>query len=275
MPEDSDAEVVHSEASTDEKDQTTVSTVVETTDSGLAKNNTKTQDIESQYGFRSVHSSVSRSNLPGLDLETAVGKEYAVGAHSLKLNNRFFNQALAYMMRGDIVRQIGEERDGCFKIEIISSSNPKNIGKIGFVSKKYLTETDVSGGNEVQTPSENTQTDTHNDTPAIIPQKPDGIVSQEAKITTPPTRVVSVDTPFQTAIGSYYTVNFRGVCSVVGDTSEGQRVELDPGDILKQVSEVNTANGCVSMLVVGAQKEESHQSTINICSEDIVTPLIK
>lgn len=256
--------------------QHTSGSVVETTDSGLAKNNSKPSGVESQYGFKTVHSSVSRSNLPGLNLETAIGKEYAVGVHSLKLNNRFFNQALAYMMRGDVVRQIGEDKDGCFKVEIVSSSNPKNIGKIGFVSKKYLTNVDISEGHSVEKPSENTSTDTRNDIPAIVPQKPNtGVMSQEAQITIPPIKTVSVDMPFQTAVGSYYTVNFRGVCSTLSDDSGERRVELDPGDILKQVSEVNTANGCVSMIVVGAQKEENHQSTITVCSEDMVTPLVK
>ena len=78
---------------------------------------------------------------PGLHLETKVWKIFEVGVEMLKLNNVNFDVKLWLMHRWDSLKQITAETEhGCFMIEILHSKNKKNIGKKGYVCKKYLRE---------------------------------------------------------------------------------------------------------------------------------------
>jgi len=92
---------------------------------------------------------IQYSNYPGISLETSVGKEFQIGVHALKLNNKYFNETLGYMMKGDKVKQLqAENAKGCFEVEIITAQNTENIWKTGYVCKKYLqdlTSENVSG----------------------------------------------------------------------------------------------------------------------------------
>ncbi len=86
---------------------------------------------------------LKESSYPGINLETKIGKQYKIGVHSLKLNNAYFNKTLAYMMKGDRVKQRTEENSyGCFQVEVLSGK--KNVGKIGYVCKKYLEEDTIN-----------------------------------------------------------------------------------------------------------------------------------
>jgi hypothetical protein len=71
---------------------------------------------------------IQYSNYPGISLETSVGKEFQIGVHALKLNNKYFNETLGYMMKGDKVKQLqAENAKGCFEVEIITAQNTENI----------------------------------------------------------------------------------------------------------------------------------------------------
>ena len=81
------------------------------------------------------------SDYPGVNLKTEIGKDFEIWVHSLKLNNAYFNETLAYMKRGDRVKQLTNENvHGCFMIEILDANNENNIWKTGYVCKKYLQE---------------------------------------------------------------------------------------------------------------------------------------
>jgi len=85
---------------------------------------------------------------PGMNLETAIGKEFEVGVHSLKLNNKYFNETLGYIMQGDSLKQLSSENSyGCFEVEVLAAKNTANTGKTWYVCKKYLQ--DVQNENEV------------------------------------------------------------------------------------------------------------------------------
>jgi hypothetical protein len=78
---------------------------------------------------------------PWIDLDTKIGNSYEIWVHSLKLNNKYFNETLAYMLQGDSVKQLSEENSyGCFEVEILNSVLTHNIGKTWYVCKKYLKE---------------------------------------------------------------------------------------------------------------------------------------
>lgn len=87
---------------------------------------------------------------PGENIETQVGKEYEIWVYSLKLNNKYFNETLGYMFKGDRIVQLGEENAyWCFEVEVLSAENTDNIGKVGYVCKKYLSDTSASTQQEV------------------------------------------------------------------------------------------------------------------------------
>ena len=76
---------------------------------------------------------------PGLNLVTWVGKHFEVGVHMLKLNNAYFNVKLALMNKWDRLKQLTTENSyGCFMIEVVAAKNHHNVGKKGYVCKKYL-----------------------------------------------------------------------------------------------------------------------------------------
>lgn len=111
-------------------------------DANLVKNTWSDQSSDNDIANISKYApEVLKTDIvyPGINLETQPGKKFEVGVHSLKLNNKYFNETLAYMLKGDIVRQITSENAyGCFEVELMTSALKKNIGKTGYVCKKYL-----------------------------------------------------------------------------------------------------------------------------------------
>lgn len=96
---------------------------------------------EQQYYISEYLTEPKTQKLPGVNLETKIGNTYAVAVHSLKLNNKYFNETLGYLMKGDTLRQITPENSyGCFAVEVLESSHATNSGKKGFVCKKWLEE---------------------------------------------------------------------------------------------------------------------------------------
>jgi hypothetical protein len=91
--------------------------------SGIAASNANIQ----KYAPEILSSSAM---YPGIDLETEIGKQFEIGVHSLKLNNMYFNDTLAYMMQGDSIKQLTTENSyGCFEVKITDSQLARNIGK--------------------------------------------------------------------------------------------------------------------------------------------------
>ena len=72
-------------------------------------------------------------------VSTKIGDIHSVAATQLKLNNKAFNTALTVMNKGDKLEQIGNENThGCFQVRILTSKVANDIGKVGYVCKKYL-----------------------------------------------------------------------------------------------------------------------------------------
>ena len=89
----------------------------------IVKNTSGTSQLMTPY----------EEKFPGTDLETQIGKSYEIWVHALKLNNKYFNQTLAYMSRGDRVTQLTQENShGCFMVEV------EKTWKNWYVCKKYL-----------------------------------------------------------------------------------------------------------------------------------------
>jgi hypothetical protein len=108
--------------------------VMKKSNSGIAASNANIQ----KYAPEILSSSAM---YPGIDLETEIGKQFEIGVHSLKLNNMYFNDTLAYMMQGDSIKQLTTENSyGCFEVKITDSQLARNIGKTWYVCKKYLRE---------------------------------------------------------------------------------------------------------------------------------------
>lgn len=103
-----------------------------------------------QYS-KEIQDSESKLVYPGLDLKTKIGKEFEVGVHMLKLNNANFDVKLALMNHGDRLKQLTKETQyGCFMIEVVDAKNRANIGKKGFVCKKYLQEASATKQSNTQ-----------------------------------------------------------------------------------------------------------------------------
>ena len=117
----------------------------------------------SQYSL--PKKTVEKNMYPWMNLKTAIGKEFQVGVHTLKLNNAYFNTTLAYMSHGDRLKQLTSENSyGCFQIEILSAKRNYNVGKKGYVCKKYLKnvgDTTPAANVSAATPS-TTPMQTHN-----------------------------------------------------------------------------------------------------------------
>lgn len=63
--------------------------------------------------------------------------QYTVIVHSLRLNNRYFNETLWYLMQGDIVKQVSTKNSfWCFEVEVLSSNTAYK--QMWFVCEKYL-----------------------------------------------------------------------------------------------------------------------------------------
>lgn len=123
------------------------------TQENLVKDTKETQiSSETAYAVQTYAPEIYAQPIsyPGENIETQVGKEYEIWVHSLKLNNKYFNETLGYMMKGDRIVQLGEENAyGCFEVEILAAENTDNIGKVGYVCKKYLSDTNASTQQEV------------------------------------------------------------------------------------------------------------------------------
>ncbi|MCD5375096.1 hypothetical protein LR010_01425, partial [Candidatus Gracilibacteria bacterium] len=94
---------------------------------------------------------LGHSNMyPGINLETQVGMELEIGVHSLKLNNKYFNETLGYLMKGDSLTQLTQENNfGCFQVEVTNSTYSHNVGKTGYVCKKYLQAPEQTKNNTI------------------------------------------------------------------------------------------------------------------------------
>lgn len=129
----------------DEKDEAKESFVAGEQELSSEKNLMKdTNIVESVNNIELINTyapEINAQDYPGVDLETEIGKEFEIGVFSLKLNNAYFNETLAYMLRGDRVKQLTQENvRGCFMVEITKSQNPENTWKTWYVCKKYLQE---------------------------------------------------------------------------------------------------------------------------------------
>lgn len=77
------------------------------------------------------------------------GKNYYVWVYSLKLNNKYFNETLAYLRKWDKIEKVWTENSKwCFKVNVLSSYNNVNKWKKWYVCKKYLSETIVDSFNK-------------------------------------------------------------------------------------------------------------------------------
>lgn len=138
--EDASNENVEQGVETDDKNQNLVK------DTQVKEVSATTQNAIETYAPEILSHKVE-IDYPGLDLETEVGNEYEVWVYSLKLNNKFFNETLWYMMQGDVVKQLTQENSfGCFEVEVLSAKNEDNVWKNGYVCKKYLSESSDSNG---------------------------------------------------------------------------------------------------------------------------------
>ncbi|NDK09472.1 hypothetical protein GW846_01700 [Candidatus Gracilibacteria bacterium] len=179
-------------------------------------------------------------NYPGTSLKTFVGKQFKVGVHSLRLNNVYFNETLAFMFEGDRVEQLTPENSyGCFKIKIISSSTTQNNGSMGYVCKKYLKDT--TGGN-VNTP-----------------------VQKEIKKNVQSEQKVQEEVKYsgmQTQIGDIIMVN---VDNVSFDNGE---IKLQKGDSVDQMTKLDSA-GCFIGRVFTAKIASSLEQVAKMCMSEL------
>lgn len=132
-----------------------------------------------------THYSIPDADLPGNAIVPEVGKQYSVGVSSLKLNNKAFTQALAYLQKADTLEQIGAANTrGCFEVKVLSSYNAKNIGKTGYVCKKYLEESSLD--TQAVQPNTSAEQTVVSETTSLYPQTQIGdiisIASPEARI---------------------------------------------------------------------------------------------
>jgi len=174
-------------------------------------------------------------HLPGVDLETAIGKSFQVGVHSLRINNSNFSQKLGYLMMGDTITQLTSENSyGCFMMRVDDSRVASSVGKEGYVCKKYLTETSddtiVSGDPIVVE-------DTHSSVLSVE------TIDQE-----------STTTELRTNIGDLIILSkhlpFAGTI-------------LAPGDTIDQMSE--GANGCFTAHVFAAADASNKWKVGTVC----------
>lgn len=189
-----------------------------------------TASVESQYAFQHVEA----IELPGVNLVTEVGKTFEIGVHSLKLNNKYFNQTLGYMLEGDTVKQLTEENSrGCFQVEVTSSKTTTNTGKIGYVCKKYLTEAGAKTLDEEE----------------IIPD---------------------VVTHAEDVVGEslYYT---PVISIALKDATYTENITvMETTDVLRQISAENE-DGCFQVRIVGSNIESNHFLEGYVCHAS-VTP---
>lgn len=251
------------------------SVVVSSNTAGLSKNTPYIKPVESQYKFKMVDSKPTKKhrNLPGINLETKVGKNYEVGVHSLKLNNRYFNQTLAYMMEGDVVQQISEAKNGIFKVQILKSSIARNVGKQGFVSKKYLRDTNYQGGQvEISTPSEDTaMTDTYTTQPSNTSNNSNTSTVNNNSNTTNNNTTTSSQEPVVTTTQNDTVEYFNPTSAMTLKDAAGNEVTLmGQSDVLRKTGPEN-ANGCFQVRIVGSNYCDNHGKVGYVCRGQLNT----
>lgn len=66
-----------------------------------------------------------------------IGSRFHVATHSLRLNNKYFDKTLWYLMSWDELIQISERNTyGCFKVDVVMSSTAE--GAQGYVCERFL-----------------------------------------------------------------------------------------------------------------------------------------
>jgi len=157
----------------DKKQDTIVSTgddlIVIKEDTNLVKETSSEISLSDKENIRLYAPEIlaPEVKLPGVNLETQIGKSYSVWVHSLKLNNKYFNTTLWYLMRGDTITQTTVENSyGCFEVLVDNSVHASNNGKTWYVCKKWLTE---KSGDESSV----------NNAPKVVVQTP---VSEESSV---------------------------------------------------------------------------------------------
>jgi len=168
--------------------------------------------------------------LPGVHLETEIGKIFEVGVYSLKLNNKLFTQKLGYLMKGDSLKQLSSENNyGCFQVEVLDSSVDVNTWKIGYVCKKYLTES-----SDIES-EEKTEEDT-----VVLPEWP--LFLEHTEI--------------------WDIIEVKKSDITFGD------IILDIGDMLDQMSDLDS-QACFTARVHSSSRVESIWKTAKICNRDL------
>lgn len=103
----------------------------------LVKDTGNEESVNIDYSYAPEVKNNYEMNLPGYNLETAIGNRYELAVKSLKLNNKYFNETLWYLSNWDIVTQISAENSyGCFEVTV-----EKNA-KQGYVCKKWFIKAD-------------------------------------------------------------------------------------------------------------------------------------
>lgn len=236
---DSDASFVEEEKDawkmmdvTKNKESRTSDVVSEDPNAGLVKNTGKTTTKPIDNRFKHI----GAIEFPGTDLESFIGKKYAIWVYSLKLNNAYFNETLAYMMEWDIVEQITKENAyGCFKVKISDSVISNNNGKQGYVCKKYLMD-------------------------VVVPQETiEQGKSEKSSMETP----VSIETP-----ANYYTPN--GQLYLQDERFSQKLTVMDDTEVLKQIGDKDI-NGCFKVRIVGSSEEHCTNVGLEgyVCEEDV------
>lgn len=126
------------------------SLIVKATEPGTTSQNLNLQKNTSGMKTSSypVHKYLSETlsyELPWVNLETKIGKNFEIWVHSLKINNYNFTEKLGYLMKWDILKQLSKENNyWCFEMEVLKSKIASSVWKKWFVCKKYLSETKES-----------------------------------------------------------------------------------------------------------------------------------
>ena len=170
--------------------KTVVESKVQNIGGNMSKNSgTQTMLVNASSAYmhqypQEVQDTDSEMKYPGLNLKTAIGKEFEVGVHMLKLNNANFSVKLALMNHGDRLKQLTKENSyGCFLIEILDAQNKINVWKKWYVCKKYLQEASQVVKVKTITPKilPAVQEETEQKSETIIDQKVDQISNSQSE----------------------------------------------------------------------------------------------
>jgi hypothetical protein len=170
---------------------------------------------------------------PWLYLVTAPGKEFQVWVHSLKLNNKWFNKKLWFIMKGDTIKQLGFENvKWCFEVEVLQSTIESSIWKKAYVCKKYLS--DISVDQKIE----------------------------ENEIST---NIENIDASY-TINKQYFKANTPTSLKTKSLQDTDLRVAIS--DVLLQISSLDN-NGCFSVRVVGSNIDAQYGKQGYICKNEV------